>query len=74
MNTTLEQQGEGNNISKGMLLLSGYFATRPLQTNFDLAFQSIDGQWRLYGIAVATPEAKVAEAAAPKPAKPGGAR
>jgi len=41
---------------KGMLRLSGRFPTQPLQIKFDLLFQNIDNQWRLFGIAVQTPE------------------
>ncbi len=40
-----------------MLRLTGYFPTRPLQINFDLIFQNVTGQWRLFGISVATPQA-----------------
>jgi hypothetical protein len=40
----------------GMLRLTGHFPTRPLQINFDLLFQNIGGQWRLFGISVATPQ------------------
>jgi hypothetical protein len=43
--------------ANGRLRLTGYFPTRPLQINFDLMFQVVGGQWRLLGIAVATPEA-----------------
>jgi hypothetical protein len=43
--------------AKRMLRVTGYFPTRPLQINFDLAFQAAGGQWRLFGISVATPEA-----------------
>jgi len=39
------------------LHLTGYFATRPQQINFDLIFQVIGGQWRLFGISIATPDA-----------------
>jgi hypothetical protein len=42
---------------KGMLRLTGLFPTRPQQINFDLLFQDIGGQWRLFGIAVQTPDA-----------------
>jgi hypothetical protein len=42
--------------------LTGYFPTRPLQINFDLIFQSVAGQWRLFGISIATPEAPTATA------------
>ena len=40
----------------GMLRLTGFFPTRPLQINFDLLFQNTGGQWRLFGISVATPQ------------------
>src|SRR3979409_1004972 len=40
----------------GMLGLSGFFPTRPAQINFDLLFQNAGGQWRLFGISVATPQ------------------
>lgn len=39
------------------LRLTGFFPTRPLQINFDLSFQVVGGQWRLFGISIATPEA-----------------
>jgi hypothetical protein len=44
------------------LRLTGFFPTRPLQINFDLIFQIVNGHWRLFGISVATPQA-------PPPAK-----
>jgi hypothetical protein len=51
------------------LRLAGFFATRPQQINFDLSYQVVGGQWRLFGIAVATPEAPpVPTAKAPTPA------
>jgi hypothetical protein len=52
-----------------MLRLTGLFPTRPLQIKFDLMFQAVNGQWRLDGIAIATPEAPVVQAA-DKPASP----
>jgi hypothetical protein len=42
---------------QGMLRLTGLFPTRPQQINFDLIFQDVAGQWRLFGISVQTPEA-----------------
>lgn len=45
----------------GLLRLSGYFPTQPQQIRFDLAFQVVAGQWRLFAIAVATPEAVTAQ-------------
>jgi hypothetical protein len=41
---------------KGMLRLSGHVPTQPLQIRFDLLFQNVDNQWRLFGISVQTPE------------------
>ncbi|WP_291556725.1 hypothetical protein [Bradyrhizobium sp.] len=47
---------------KGMLRLTGHFPTRPQQIDFDLLFQNVSTQWRLFGIAVATPPAAAAQA------------
>ncbi|MGA7492215.1 MAG: hypothetical protein WB930_11060 [Syntrophobacteraceae bacterium] len=44
-----------------MLHLTGMYPTRPLQIHFDLIFQNVAGQWRLFGISVATPEAPPAD-------------
>ena len=41
----------------GMLRLTGEFPTRPLLIRFDLLFQDVDKQWKLFGISVATPKA-----------------
>ena len=60
---------------KGMLRLTGHFPTRPLQIDFDLLFQNVGAQWRLFGISVATPAAQAApaqpaaQAKAPAPAR-----
>jgi hypothetical protein len=43
--------------SNGRVRLMGYFPTRPQQIKFDLTFQSVGGQWKLFAISVATPEA-----------------
>jgi hypothetical protein len=43
--------------ANGMLRVSGFFPTRPEQVNFDLLFQAVHGQWRLYGIATDTTQA-----------------
>jgi hypothetical protein len=53
---------------KGMLRLTGYIPTRPLQINFDLLFQVVSNQWRLYGISIVTPEATPAQPQAQAPA------
>jgi hypothetical protein len=47
--------------AEGGLRLAGVFPTRPLQISFDLAFQEVGGQWRLFAISVATPEAPKTE-------------
>jgi hypothetical protein len=41
----------------GMLEVSGFFPTRPEQVNFDLLFQAVQGQWRLFGIHADTSQA-----------------
>jgi len=38
------------------LRLTGHFPTRPLRIDFDLLFKIVDGQWRLFGMSVATPQ------------------
>lgn len=58
--------------NNGMLRLTGAFPTRPLQINFDLLFENVARQWRLFGISVQTPQAPplAARAAPPAPRKP----
>src|SRR5215472_1139455 len=43
--------------ANGRLRLTGSFPTRPLQITFDLTFQTVGGEWRLFAISVATPPA-----------------
>jgi hypothetical protein len=45
---------------RGFLHLAGYFPTRPQQINFDLLFQNVANQWRLFGIAINTPDVPTA--------------
>src|SRR5262249_11024777 len=52
--------------TNGMLRLKGLFPTRPLQIDFDLAFENVGGQWRLFAVSVATTEAQPAPAATAK--------
>jgi hypothetical protein len=49
----------------GMLRLTGVFPTQPLQINFDLLFQNVGGEWKAFGISVATPQAPSQQAAKP---------
>jgi len=46
----------------GLLLMEGYFATRPEQVNFEFAFQLVGGAWRLFGLRVDTSVPKAATA------------
>ena len=34
------------------LKITGYFPGQPMQINFDMAFEAVAGQWRLFGISV----------------------
>ena len=40
-------------LSSGMLRVRGVFPLRPAPIGFDLLFENISGQWRIFGIAVA---------------------
>src|SRR5262245_18979278 len=42
---TLDQQ-------KGMLHLKGYFPGQPVQINFEMLYQAVNGRWRLFGLSV----------------------
>lgn len=53
--------------NNGMLRLTGAFPTQPQQVSFDLLFENVAGQWRLFGLSVQT---RQAQAASPPAAKP----
>lgn len=36
----------------GMMRIAGFFPSTPLQLNFDLLFEPVEGKWRLFGIAL----------------------
>ena len=38
--------------ANGMLRLTGFIPTKPQQVIFDLAYESVKGKWRLFGIAI----------------------
>ncbi len=38
--------------AEGLLRLVGFFPTQPLQIQFEIVFQPINGQWRLFGLTV----------------------
>jgi hypothetical protein len=61
---------------RGLLTLSGFFDTKPQRVEFDLLFQAVGGDWRLFGIRadvvpgptpVAGAAAPTQQAAAPAP-------
>jgi hypothetical protein len=37
---------------EGMLHLKGYFPGQPVQINFELLYQAVNGRWRLFGLSV----------------------
>jgi len=45
-------EAPGLDQAKGMLHLKGYFPGDPVQINFELLYQAVNGQWRLFGISV----------------------
>jgi hypothetical protein len=44
--------------AEGMLRVTGFFPTQPLQVDFDLVFQPVEARWRLFGISVGTSPAQ----------------
>ncbi|MGK2923412.1 MAG: hypothetical protein ACSLE4_11630 [Methyloceanibacter sp.] len=52
-------EAPGLDKEKGMLHLKGYFPGEPVRIDFELLYQAVDGQWRLFGISV-NPSAPVA--------------
>ena len=61
-------QPPGLDKQKGMLHLKGYFPGQPVQINFEMLYQAVDGRWRLFGLSVqqgpATPPPESASASA----------
>lgn len=54
---------------QGIMTLKGFFPTKPLQVNFAMAFQPIEGRWLIDGLAVAAvPTAAQTAAQPPAPA------
>ena len=59
---------------KGMLHMAGFFPSVPFQVNFELMFEPVNGQWKIFGISVnltaAGPKAPLGAAVdQPEPAK-----
>jgi hypothetical protein len=57
---------------RGLLTLSGFFDTQPQRVEFDLLFQPVGGEWRLFGIRAGTAPAspQTADAGERTPAPP----
>jgi hypothetical protein len=51
----------------GRLRLTGEFPTKPLLIRFDMLFENVDRQWRLFALSVSTPSATPSEPAAAAP-------
>lgn len=49
--------------AQSLLILVGYFPTKPLQLRFQIVFQPVEGRWRLYGLNVNLVSPDVASAA-----------
>jgi hypothetical protein len=52
--------------ANGMMRMAGFFPSIPAPVNFELAFASVNGQWRLFGISVSIAQV----VPAPQPASP----
>jgi hypothetical protein len=58
-------------VEGGLLRIRGNFPLRPVAIAFDLLFQNVQGQWRIFGIAVApivTQQPQVPQQNPPRPA------
>ena len=42
----------GLDQAKAMLRLKGYFPGQPVQINFEMLYQAVNGHWRLFGLSV----------------------
>lgn len=55
---------------QNLLHVTGYYKTSPQQVHFDLLFQPVANQWRLFGISLGTQPAAAQPAAQPQAATP----
>ncbi len=59
----------GLDQQNSMLRLKGYFPSRPVQIDFEVLYQAVDGRWQLFGLSVQPSAPQPAPAAAaPSPA------
>lgn len=61
----------------GMLHMAGFFPSAPMQVNFELMFEPVNRQWKIFGVAVnltpggpQAPDKPAAGSARPKPPEP----
>lgn len=57
-------------LSNGMLRLSGYFPTQPMQINFDLLFEQTNSTWKLAGLRVSAVQSSAQSQSPPAAAPP----
>lgn len=55
--------------AKGVLMIAGYVPTYPRQLNFQVASQSVGGEWKLYGVSVSTSAPQPTPTMRPPPAR-----
>jgi hypothetical protein len=53
-------------IQNGLLRIRGVFPMRPTPIGFDLLYQNVNGQWRIFGIAVIPLVAQTQQSASPR--------
>jgi hypothetical protein len=56
--------------ANGLMHMAGFFPSVPSQVNFELSFAPVNGQWRLFGIAVTIGQSGPVAPAPPEPAAP----
>lgn len=49
-------------LPNGMLRLTGFFPTQPLMVQFELVFQPVNGEWRLFGVGLTPKSANQTQA------------
>lgn len=54
--------------ANGMMRMAGFFPSVPSQVNFELLYEPVNGQWRLFGLSVNVGQSGPVAPAAPPPA------
>jgi len=70
-------EAPGLDQQKGTLHLKGFFPGQPVQINFEMLYQAVNGRWRLFGLSVqptaappAQPQAASPQGTQPQAAQP----